>query len=58
MKSMSSRNLIVAILYDYSTSTNKVIGAHLDLFDHKQSQYNEIIIVEHIKRSVLQARHT
>ena len=53
----------VAIMYDRSTSTNKVNEAYLDIFDRKQRPYNEIppskaALVEHIKISVLQARHT
>ena len=51
------------IMYDRSSSTNKVNDASLDLFAHKQHPYNGIpqskaALVEHIKRSVLQAGHT
>ena len=53
----------VAIRHDRSTSTNKVKGAHLDLFARKQCPNNgippsEAALVEHIKISVFQARHT
>ena len=52
----------VAIMHDRSTTTNKVNGTHLDLFARKQCPNNEIplseaALVEHIKRSVVQARH-
>jgi hypothetical protein len=48
------------IMYDQSSSTNKVNDASLDLFARKQRPYNGIptsgaALVEHIKRSVLQA---
>jgi hypothetical protein len=48
------------IMYDRSSSTNKVNDASLDLFARKQRPYNGIppsraALVEHIKRSVLQA---
>jgi hypothetical protein len=51
------------IMYDRSSSTNKVNDASLDLFARKQRPYNGIppsraALVEHIKRSVLQAGHT
>ena len=51
------------IMYDQSSSTNKVNDASLDLFARKQHPYNGIppsraALVEHIKRSVLQAGHT
>jgi hypothetical protein len=53
----------VVIMYDRSSSTNKVNDARLDLFARKQSPYNGIppsraALVEHMKRSVLQAGHT
>ena len=51
------------IMYDRSSSTNKVNDASLDLFARKQHPYDGIppsraALVEHIKRSVLQAGHT
>jgi hypothetical protein len=51
------------IMYDWSSSTNKVNDVRLDLFARKQRPYNGIppsraALVEHIKRSVLQAGHT
>jgi hypothetical protein len=51
------------IMYDQSSSTNKVNDASLDLFARKQCPYNGIppsraALVEHIKRSVLQVGHT
>jgi hypothetical protein len=51
------------IMYDQSSSTNKVNDASLDLFARKQRPYNGIppsrdALVEHIKRSVFQAGHT
>lgn len=51
------------IMYDWSSSTNKVNDARPDLFAGKQRPYNGIppsraALVEHIKRSVLQAGHT
>jgi hypothetical protein len=51
------------IMYDRSSSTNKVNDASLDLFARKHRPYNDIppsraALVEHIKRSVLQAGHT
>ena len=51
------------IMYDRSSSTNKVNDASLDLFARKQRPYNGIppsraALVEHIKRYVLQAGHT
>lgn len=53
----------VVIMYDRSSITNKVNDARLDLFARKQHPYNGIppsraALVEHIKRSVLQAGHT
>ena len=53
----------VVIMYDRSSSTNKVNDARLDLFARKQRPYNGIppsraVLVGHIKSSVLQAGHT
>jgi hypothetical protein len=50
------------IMYDRSSSTNKVNDASLDLFARKQRPYNGIppsraALVQHIKRSVLQAEN-
>ena len=51
------------IMYDRFGSTNKVNDAIFDLFARKQRPYNGIhpsraALVDHIKRSVLQAGHT
>jgi hypothetical protein len=48
------------IMYDQSSSTNKVNDASLDIFARKQRPYNGIppsraALVEHIKRYVMQA---
>ena len=53
----------VVIMYDRFGSTNKVNDAIFDLFARKQRPYNGIhpsraALVDHIKRSVLQAGHT
>jgi hypothetical protein len=53
----------VLIMYDRSSSTNKVKDARIDLFARKHRPYNGIppsraALVEHIKRSVLQAGYT
>ena len=48
---------LVAIMYDRFTSTNKVNGAHLDLFARKQRPYSGIppskaALIEHIKHDI------
>ena len=52
----------VVIMYDRSSSTNKVNEARLDLFARKQRSYNAVppsraALIEHMKRSILQAGH-
>jgi hypothetical protein len=56
----SLKNLI---MHDRASETNKVDEARLDLFARKQRQYNAVppssaALVQHVKRSVLQAGHT
>ena len=53
----------VVIMYDRESETNKFDEARLDLFARKQRQYNAVppssaALVQHVKRSVLQAGHT
>jgi len=53
----------VVIMYDRASETNKVDEARLDLFARKQRQHNAFppssaALVQHVKRSVLQAGHT
>ena len=53
----------VVIMYDRSSISTKVNETRLDLFARKQRPYNNIppsraALVEHIKRSILQAGHT
>ena len=48
----------VAIMYDRSTSTNKVNKAHLDLFARKQHPYNGNSSLKSRSYWAYQARHT
>lgn len=53
----------VVIMYDRSSSTDRVDEARFDLFARRQKPYNSIppsraALVQHVKRSVLQAGHT
>ena len=63
LQTTSLASLKNLIMYVWASETNKVDEARLDLFARKQRQYNAVppsstALVQHVKRSVLQAGHT